>query len=269
MSNVTFTEKQEELVEALYAAYAKNDAGEANEPLTMADWEGVVTDDEIAYAMQDAVMAKKGKPTAGYKVSLTSKETQDMFDSDCPLYGQQVAERFYQAPVTLQLSHFNEPLVEVEFCFCAKEDLSASDSLEELLAKCTVAADMEVPDARFAEWFPALNKYLVMSDCAVGGCVVYGKEVDGSELTVEGMAGYHAKCFHDGEFVKEGDTSEILGNPVKSLAWLVAKLESQGKSFTAGTRVSVGTVFVPVSFTAGTWTVEFDGPFGSLEVVAE
>ena len=269
MSNVTLNDRQLELVDALYAAYAKNDAAQGNEPLTMADWEGVVTDDETAYAVQDAVMAKKGKATAGYKVSLTSKETQDMFDSDCPLYGQQVADRFFAAPVTLPLNRFNEPLVEVEFCFRAKEELTPADSLEDMLAKCTVAADMEVPDARFATWFPALNKYLVMSDCAVGGCVVYGTEVDGSELTVEGMAGYHAKCFHDGELVKEGDTSEILGNPVNSLSWLVNKLASQGKSFPAGTRVSVGTVFVPVPFTAGTWTVEFDGPFGSLEVVAE
>ena len=269
MSNVKLNAKQNELVEALYGAYVKNDAGEKNEPLTMADWEGVVTDDDTAYAVQDAVMAKKGVPVAGYKVSLTSKETQDMFDSDCPLYGAQVAERFFASPVTLPLKRFNEPLVEVEFCFHAKEDLSASDSLDELLSKCTVAADMEVPDARFAQWFPTLSKYLVMSDCAVGGCVVYGKEVDGGELTVEGMAGYHAKCYHDGEFVKEGDTSEILGNPVKSLQWLVGKLESQGKRFTRGMRVSVGTVFVPVAFTKGVWTVEFDGPFGKLEVTAE
>lgn len=269
MSAVKLNDRQLQLVDALYGAYFKNDAGEKSEPLTMSDWDGVITDDDTAYAVQDAVMAKKGSPVAGYKVSLTSKETQDMFDSDCPLYGAQVAERFFASPVTLPLSRFNEPLVEVEFCFHAKEDLSADDSLDGLLRKCTVAADMEVPDARFANWFPTLSKYLVMSDCAVGGCVVYGREVDGSELTVEGMAGYHAKCYHDGEFVKEGDTSEILGNPVKSLAWLVGKLESQGKQFCRGMRVSVGTVFVPVSFTKGLWKVEFDGPFGSLEVTAE
>lgn len=269
MSNVELNAKQNELVSALYAAYAKNDAMEGNEPLAMDAWDGVVTDDEVAYAVQDAVMAKKGAPAAGYKVSLTSKETQDMFDSDCPLYGAQVAKRFFAAPVTLPLARFNEPLVEVELCFCAKQDLSSSMTHEELLAACTVAADMEVPDARFGTWFPALSKYLVMSDCAVGGCVVYGTEVDGTELTVEGLAGYHARCYHDGELVKEGDTSEILGNPVNSLAWLVQKLESQGKKLAAGMRVSVGTVFVPVPFTAGTWTVEFDGPFGSLEVKAE
>ena len=95
---------------------------------------------------------------------------------------------------------------------------------EELLANCTVAADMEVPDSRFAKWFPSLSKYLVMSDCAVGGYVVYGTPVDGAELTVEGMAGYTGKCYHDGQLVKQGKTSEVLGNPVNSMQWLVGKL---------------------------------------------
>lgn len=266
---VKLNERQEALAEALYQAYRHNFYGQPNEPLAMSDWEGVVTDDDTAYAVQDAVMAKKMGSAAGYKVSLTSGETQKMFDSDSPLYGAQVAERFVPTPCTLDLRHLNEPLVEVEFCFMAKKDLSADMSLDELLHNCTVAGDMEVPDARFKAWFPTLSKYLVMSDCAVGGYVLYGTPVDGAELTVDGMAKVHAKAYHDGEFVKEGDSSEVLGNPVNSLKWLVGKLESQGKSFTKGMHVSVGTVFVPPAFTAGEWRVEFSGPFGTLEVTAK
>lgn len=266
---VKLNERQEELAEALYQAYRRNFYGQPNEPLAMSDWEGIVTDDDTAYAVQDAVMAKKMGPAAGYKVSLTSEETQKMFDSDSPLYGAQVAERFVPTPCTLDLRHLNEPLVEVEFCFTAKKDLSADMSLDELLHNCTVAGDMEVPDARFKAWFPTLSKYLVMSDCAVGGYVLYGTPVDGAELTVDGMAKVHAKAYHDGEFVKEGDSSEVLGNPVNSLKWLVGKLESQGKRFTKGMHVSVGTVFVPPAFTAGEWRVEFSGPFGTLEVTAK
>ena len=269
MSNVTLNDRQQELAEALYQAYRNNFYALENTPLTMADWEGVVTDDDTAYAVQDAVMAKKLGPVAGYKVSLTSKETQDMFDSDCPLYGAQVAERFVPAPCTLELAHLNEPLLECELCFTAKRDLDASMTPAELLAACTVAADMEVPDSRFKAWFPTLSKYLVMSDCAVGGYVVYGTPVDGAELSVDAMAGYHAVCRHDGKVVKEGDTSEILGNPVNSMQWLVSKLASQGKSFRRGMHASVGTVFVPPALTAGTWEVEYTGPFGKVELTVK
>lgn len=263
------TTKQQALAQALYEAYLRNFYGQSNEPLSMQEWKGVVSDDDTGYAVQDAVMALKGSPVAGYKVSLTSEETQKMFDSDCPLYGAQVAERFVPTPCTLDLRHLNEPLVEVEFCFTATCDLTSSMSHEELLHNCTVAADMEVPDSRFSTWFPSLSKYLVLSDCAVGGYVLYGQPVDGTTLSVDDMAHVHAKAYHDGKFVKEGDSTEVLGNPVNSLAWLVKKLESQGKHFTKGMHVSVGTVFVPVPFTAGEWHVEFSGPFGTLEVSAK
>lgn len=260
--------RQRELVEALCEAYRRNFYGLENQPLDMGAWEGVVNDDDVAYAVQDAVMARKG-PVAGYKVSLTSEQTQKMFNSNSPLYGAQVAERFVPTPCTLDLRHLNEPLVEVEFCFTAKCDLSGDMSREELLRSCTVAGDMEVPDSRFKSWFPTLSKYLVMSDCAVGGYVLYGTPVDGAELTVDGMAHVHAKAFHDGSFVKEGDSSEVLGNPLNSLKWLVGKLESQGKRLARGMHVSVGTVFVPPAFTAGEWRVEFSGPFETLEVTAK
>ena len=140
--------RQEEFAKALFEAY------DTNTPLKEEEWKDVVTDDETAYAVQDAVVKLKGKPTAGYKVSLTSKETQDMFDADSPLYGQQVAERFLQSPADVDLQMLNEPLLEVELTFRAKEDLQPSDTLEDLFQKVTVAGALELPDARFVDWFP-------------------------------------------------------------------------------------------------------------------
>ena len=45
--------RQNEFAEALYQAYAKNEA------LKESDWKDVVTDDDTAYAVQDKVMALK------------------------------------------------------------------------------------------------------------------------------------------------------------------------------------------------------------------
>ena len=41
--------------------------------------EGILNDFKTADAVQRAVAEKKGEPTGGYKISLTSKTTQDMF----------------------------------------------------------------------------------------------------------------------------------------------------------------------------------------------
>ena len=193
--------RQEEFAKALFEAY------DTNTPLKEEEWKDVVTDDETAYAVQDAVVKLKGKPTAGYKVSLTSKETQDMFDADSPLYGQQVAERFLQSPADVDLQMLNEPLLEVELTFRAKEDLQPSDTLKDL--------------------------------------------------------------FKDGEKLKEGVSSEVLGNPFKSLQWLVQKLAEQGKVFTKGQMVSSGTFVLPPKLTAGKWEVEFDSGLGNVVVNAK
>lgn len=259
------TTKQEEFAQALFKAY------DTNTPLTEADWQGVVTDDDTAYAVQDEVVKLKGKPTAGYKVSLTSKETQEMFDSDSPLYGQQVAERFLKSPADVELKTLNEPLLEVELAFRAKEDLLPTDSLEELFHKVTVAGDLELPDARFANWFPDLGKYNVMADCAVSGLVVYGEERDADKAfaSVEEAAKVHAVLYKDGEKLKDGESSAVLGNPFKSLQWLVQKLAAQGKKFAKGQMVSSGTFVLPPKLTAGKWEVKFNQGFGNVVVNAK
>ena len=257
--------RQNEFAEALYQAYANNKA------LKESDWQAVVNDDETAYAVQDKVMALKGQPVAGYKVSLTSKQTQDMFDADSPLYGQQVADRFLTSPADVKLADLNEPLVEVELAFRAKEDLHTNDSLEELLHKVTVAGALEVTDARIVEWFTSLGKYNVMSDCAVGGLVVYGQEREADEVfkNVAATATVKATLYKDGEKLAEGTSAEVLGNPLESLKWLVAKLEAQGKGFKQGQMVSSGTFVLPPHLEAGKWEVKFDSGLGDVVVNAK
>ena len=257
-------EQQAQFAQALANAYLTNTA------LNESDWADVVTDFETGYAVQERVMQLKGQPTAGYKVSLTSEETQKMFDTDAPLYGQQVADRFLPAPADVNLDHLNEPLLEVELGFRALEDLSPEDSLEDLFNKTAVCGTVELPDARFTNWFPALGKYNVLSDCAVGGAVVYGPERPTKEVfkDVADVATVHVDLFHNGQKVSEGDSSEVLDNPLNSLQWLVKKLSEQGKTFTRGQLVSSGTFLLPPHLTAGQWNAQFSHDLGNLFVKA-
>lgn len=261
----TLNERQKEFADALYEAYR------TKKPLKMSDWDGVVTDDDTAYAVQDRFVANKKLPTGGYKVSLTSKQTQDMFDSDSPLYGQQVDSHFLPSTALLSLKEQTmDPLLEVELGFRATEDLHSSDSLEDLMHKTTVCGTVELPDSRFADWFPDLNKYNVMSDCAVGGFVVYGSErpTDEAFKSVDDLANVSVTLYHDGKEQASGKSSEVLGNPLNSLSWLVRKLEEQGKTFKAGQLVSSGTFLLPPHLTAGTWEARFDKGFGNVTVEA-
>ncbi len=51
--NVTLNTQQKSFAQALFNAY------QTKQPLKRADWEGVVTDDETAYAVQDCVAQLK------------------------------------------------------------------------------------------------------------------------------------------------------------------------------------------------------------------
>lgn len=248
------------MVDALFQAY------QSHEALKESDFKGLVNDDQSAYRVQKQLTALKNEKVGGYKVSLTSKQTQDMFDADSPLYGVQVASHFLQSPVHLTQRQLMAPLAEVEMLFTAKEDLSSQDSLEDLMHKTQVAPAVEVPDSRFANWFPSLSKHMVMADAAVGGYVVYGQEIDTDQLfnQVDDLA--HVKCqlFFNGNKVKDGASSEVLGNPLNSLHWLTSKLEEQGLRLRAGQRVSSGTFLLPESLQAGHWKATFDQGLGSV-----
>lgn len=250
----------QELTTKLFQAF------DTNTPLDRDEYVGVVDNFENAYKVQDAVLTQKNAPVAGYKVSLTSQETQDLFNSDSPLYGAQLANRFVQSGFNLDLTAYNEPLVEVELMFTAKKDLTPSMSEVELLQNTTVAPTLELPDARFKNWFPKLDKYLVLCDAAVGGAVVYGNQRDGADLDLATLARVSAVLSHNDQEVANGVGSEVLGNPVTSLKWLVEKLFSQDKDFPAGTHASTGTFLLPLSLTAGTWKAQFTEGFGSVSV---
>ena len=209
-------------------------------PLLMAEYTDLVTDYESAYRVQRMFTELKKEHVTGYKVSLTSEETQRMFASDSPFYGVEVSSSWVRSGSVMKLNDLMDPLLEVELVFTAQEELLPSDDLETLCRKTTVSAGVELPDSRFAEWFPSLSKYLVVADSAVAGRVVYGEDTT-SKVTVADLSNVRATLVRDGELLAQGVSSEVLGNPLKSVQWLVNKLAGQGVSFPAGTRVSSGT----------------------------
>ncbi|WP_228062294.1 MULTISPECIES: 2-keto-4-pentenoate hydratase [unclassified Streptococcus] len=236
-------------------------------PLAMSELDGVVEDIDTAYQIQDAFVAQRGEEVQGYKVSLTSEETQRMFNSTEPFYGQETTSQFIQGPAEVSLSALMEPLIEIELVFRAKEDLSLEDSLEDLLGKLTIAPGIEVPDARFKDWFPKLNKYLVVSDSAVAGRIVYGQEQDlKGNYTVEDLAAISGVLSKDGQVLDQGVSSQVLGNPLHSVQWLVQKLASHGKTFKKGQQVSSGTFVIPPHLEVGVYRVEYGSGVGSLEL---
>lgn len=257
---MALTEQQESLVQALLTAY---DEGTA---LTIADAEPLVNQLEAAYEIQRRISTQKKSPISAYKISLTSDRTQKLFDSTETLYGVETEEQLLVSPAQVKLSHYLEPLVEIELVFTVKETLHVSDDLETLLTKLTVAPGIELPDSRFHEWFPTLNKYLVVSDGAVGGSIVFGKEQNASNFTVEDFTKINGTLFFNDQEIASGLSSEVLSNPLLSVQWLIKKLAETDQVIPIGTKISSGTFVFPVPLKPGIFKASYSHDIGSVTV---
>ncbi len=214
---------------------------------------------EAAYEIQNEILNMQGEAQKGYKISMTSAETQGLFDSSEPVYGPFTAAQVISG---MSLADYNIPLAELELVFYVNKTLSTDDDAESILTKCTVAPALELPDGRYTDWFPNISKYEVVADCAVAGAIVIGeaKSVNYDEL--DNISG---KLLFNGEEIKQGQSSEVMGHPVNAMEWLIEKLDSQGKQLEAGQFVSSGTFILPVKLEPGEYEGVFEG-IGSVEI---
>lgn len=218
---------------------------------------------EEAYNVQDMVLDLKkselNEYLAGYKISLTSKTTQDMFKCDSPLYGG-------MTNVTIKdkvlLSDYNEPLLELELVFLVDEDIEIDDTNDMIMKKCRVAPGIEVPDGRYKNWFPNTNLYEILADGAVNGAVVIGEPQKVSYDDIDGIKG---SLIFNGKFVKEGKSSEVLDHPVNSVKWLAKILNEQGKKLSKGLFISTGTFVLPERLQTGSYEAIYEN-LGSVKL---
>lgn len=241
------------VVEQLYNAYINN------KPLAR----GVIGIDDLdaAYDIQDEVLNKKienGEELGGYKISLTSKETQDIFKSDQPLYGAMTERTILES---VSLSDFNVPLLEMELVFIVDEIVFPEDSVEDIMRKCRVAPGAEVPDGRYEDWFPNIDLYEVVSDGAVNGAVIFGEP---QKFEYEDLDDIKGTLSFNGDVIKEGRSTEVLGHPAKAVKWLAQAVSERSKTLNAGLFISAGTFNIPVELKQGKYTVEYEN-IGKVE----
>ena len=214
---------------------------------------------EEAYNIQTEILNMQDETVKGYKISMTSPETQALFDSNEPVYGPFTAD---QVITEMSLADYNSPLAELELVFYVNEKLSVTDDAESILSKCTVAPALELPDGRYNDWFPNISKYEVVADCAVAGAVVIGEAKSADYEDLDNITG---RLLFNGEEIKRGKSDEVMGHPVRAVKWLVEKLDSQGKQLEEGQFVSSGTFILPVQLEAGKYEGVFEG-FGKVEI---
>lgn len=208
-----------------------------------------------AYDVQHEVLKLKEQTETlkGYKVSLTSEETQRMFNSDSPLYGAMTDKTILSERVAL--GEFNEGLLELELVFIVQETLEQGDSVAEILRKCVIAPGIELPDAHYTNWFPNMSVAEIVTDSAVSGAVVFG---EGKVCSYDDIKDIKGTLYLNDEAIAEGCSSEVLGHPVESVKWLVEAIAEYDRKLTPGMFVSSGTFILPKRLEKGIYKAVYE-----------
>ncbi|WP_105967046.1 2-keto-4-pentenoate hydratase [Staphylococcus simulans] len=254
---------KKEIVNALFKAQQNH------EPIDFVS-EKYGISESVAYQIQDALISEltqaNNSEIAGCKVSMTSAETQAYANTDEPAYGTILSDKVVKSGETVQLSKLFAPLIEPELVFVILNDISPDASDEDILNSVKVAPGIEIPDARYKDWFPNFTLGDLISDNTASGLVALGEAAD--RVSYEDFENITLKLTKDNEEIATGVSSDVLGNPIEALKWLVKKLASQDKQLLKGQIVSSGTFVPPVPAEKGTYRAEYSYP-GSIEVTFE
>ncbi|GGG96785.1 2-keto-4-pentenoate hydratase [Staphylococcus pragensis] len=249
-----------EISNALYKAFT------SKKPIEFVSKTHDISEEE-AYKTQDDLieqLEKHQKATIkGYKVSMTSAATQAIAKTHEPAYGTILSTQVVESDAKVSLSNLFDPLLEPEIIFELTADLPEDASNQTILESVKIAAGIEIPDARYKDWFPNFTLGDLISDNTATGLIVVGERV--TPLEYKEFADINLELFKDDKKIETGHSSEVLGNPIESVKWLNKKLHAHGKKLEKGQFISSGTFISPLHLEKGTYTAKYD-KVGSVTV---
>ncbi|KAL4920412.1 TodF product hydratase [Aspergillus aurantiobrunneus] len=206
---------------------------------------------------------KNGDRLVGYKLGNIAKVMQAAFGLDHPDYGFLHASSFVYEGTSISREKFIKPFVELEPAFVLRSSLKGPNIT---VADVINAIDYAIPaieiiDSRVKNW--AIDLPDTLADNGSTGAVILGgtpRKV--TDLTLSNTRGF---LKFNGEEVMSGNTSNILGNPLSAVAWLVNRLAEYDVEFKAGQVIMPGSCLEAVPMEqAGRWFCTFEG-WGTIE----
>ena len=222
---------------------------------------------EDAYRLQQSYVRISGERKTGWKVGATATPMQQNLGLSEPFAGPLLEGTTLLSPTTCTLVPGQAAIVEVEFVLRMGEDYTPDDSgSTDRLADAVdaVCAGIEVAGMRYPESMGKPSGALVVADAAGNIALVHGTP---QENWRDFDLGKHEAVLRiNGEQVNRGTGSEVLGNPLNSLAWLAGFLSRQNLSLQRGDLITTGTITGMRAVQAGDEVVADFGELGEAKV---
>ncbi len=193
---------------------------------------------EDAYAIQDALHRAGGWEIGALKVGCTSEAAQQALGIGEPIAGRIPAATISPSGAEVPVARFHHPpLLECEVAFRLGVDVESAPVEPVGHLVDAVAGAIEVVDTRFDPQFGA-SGWSTVADNSAAAALVLGEPVDPSEVApTEVSVILHAA----GTELARGRGDAVLGDPYRSLAWVLSHEVGRGRHVPAGTWVITGT----------------------------
>lgn len=219
-----------------------------------------------AYAIQTARSAERladGGIIAGFKVGLTSAAMQRQLGVDQPDFGTLFADMAVEAGA-VDLSPYIAPRIEPEIAIILERPLQGPgiDVDDVIAATGTVTAALELIDSRVRDW------RITIVDTIADNASSAGYILGSTRLTLDEFdrVGTTVTMSVNGEQVGSGSGNDVLGDPLRAVAWLANTLGERGVTIPVGAVVLPGSVCGAAFVNPGDVAVADFGALGRLEI---
>lgn len=218
---------------------------------------------EVQKTTVEIAVGHHGDRLVGYKLGNIAKVMQDAFGLDKPDYGFLLASTFAYEGTTLKLDKFIKPYVELEVAFVLKGPLKGPNiTVADVISAVDYATPaIEIIDSRVKNWAIDLPDTLA-DNGSTGSIIIGGTPRQLTDLNLGDTRGF---LHFNGREIINGNTKNVLGNPLAAVAWLVNRLAAYNVEFLPGQVILPGSCLQAVPMTEfGHWSGTFDG-FGTVE----
>ena len=189
-----------------------------------------------------------GDRIAGWKIAATSLAGQQHIAVGGPIGGPVFASHVHADGAAITLANNGMRVAECEIVFRVDRALAPRalpyTRAEVLAAVASLHPGIEVPDSRFRQ-FERAGEAQLIADCACTNHMVVGAAVARDER-VEALPALRVQARVSDGRRPEGLGSNVLGDPVQALVWLVNELASTGRTLDAGQFVTTGACVPPI-----------------------
>lgn len=248
------------------------EARRTRQPIARLEDRLVPPDEDAAYRVAARVAQLRGEGQTGekvgaWKIGATALDNLRDLGASQPIYGRVAARAIRQSPCRLRFAELMTPVDECEFAFVLADDLPAqaepwsAETLVDRIAALHPA--IEVGERRIARTHPVPIAALVADDSAAGHLVLGTAVPDWQR---HDLAAAVVTLRIDGVERRRGSGREVLGHPLKALAWLANRRAAEGAPLKAGDIVTTGSCTGMTVIAAGTTHTADFGPLGQVEV---